>query len=211
MIFALYQLSMAKFISPCSLFSISALAVVFFLQLHWPLPSVEATTSHKRPIPTLTVYNALIIQGPNSTKGFNAVQCGGPAVPLPNMFGNIYCFDMPLLKAQDLNSELYGTVQGSWVASKITGGTIVVSETFIFPNQTSLGYVGTFSGLGIENIGQQTSKPITGGTGDFELVTGIAITTPLGPATIDANGNTFLWFKYEFKFGCQCPSSCLSP
>ncbi|KAH7288486.1 hypothetical protein KP509_31G028000 [Ceratopteris richardii] len=116
------------------------------------------------------------------------------------MFGNIYCFDMPLLKKKRLDSELLGTVQGSWTATRLDGGTIVVSETFILTNKTSLGYRGTFSALGIENIGLKTSKPITGGTGDFELATGIAVTTPLGNVTIDDFGNAFFWFKYEFIF-----------
>ncbi|KAH7372374.1 hypothetical protein KP509_17G000300 [Ceratopteris richardii] len=202
---------MATYTVKASFFSSSLVTLVLLLEPLLRSSSVEASTSHRHRIPTLTMYNALIIQGPNSTEGFNAVQCGGPAAQLPNMFGNIFCFDMPLLKEQNISSELYGTVQGSWVATRITGGTIVVSETFIFANETSLGYQGTFSALGIENIGQQTSKPITGGTGDFELATGIAITTPLGQGTTDAFGNAFFWFKYEFMFGCQCPSSCHSP
>ncbi|KAH7435148.1 hypothetical protein KP509_06G051900 [Ceratopteris richardii] len=151
-------------------------------------------------IPTLKMYNALIIQGPNSTEGFNAVQCGGPSPALPNMFGAIFCFDMPLLKKKNLDSELLGRVQGSWTATQMTGGTIVVSETFILTNSTSLGYRGTFSGLGIEVIGQKSSKPITGGTGDFELASGVAITTPIGTAQNDSFGNAFFWFKYEFFF-----------
>ncbi|KAH7435300.1 hypothetical protein KP509_06G058500 [Ceratopteris richardii] len=160
----------------------------------------EARKLRKSSIPTLTVYNYLAIKGPNSTQGFNAVQCGGPSPALPNLFGAVFCFDMPLVKKKRVDSELLGRVQGSWTTTQLTGGTIVVSETFILTNKTSLGYRGTFSALGIENIGRKTSKPITGGTDDFELATGIAVTTPLGNVTLDAFGNGVLWFKYKFVF-----------
>ncbi|MCO5556470.1 hypothetical protein L7F22_010019 [Adiantum nelumboides] len=160
----------------------------------------EARKLHRRKIPTLTVYNYLVIRVGNSTQGFNAVQCGGPEPALPNMFGAIFCFDMPLVKKKDVDSELLGRVQGSFTITQQTGGAIFVTESFILTNETSLGYRGIFSALGIENIGQKSSKPITGGTDDFTLASGVAFTTPLGGATTDAFGNAFFWFKYQFVF-----------
>ncbi|MCO5598441.1 hypothetical protein L7F22_052536 [Adiantum nelumboides] len=162
--------------------------------------TAEARKLKKRKIPSLRVYNVLVNQGPNSTEGYNAVQCGGAAArQAPVQFGDTFCFDMPLLKAKDMNSELLGRVQGTYTVSQLGGGNVFVAETFIV-NGTSLRYKGSFSALGIENIGQLSSKPITGGTGDYELVTGDAFTTPLGGANTDAFGNIFFWFKYEFVF-----------
>lgn len=161
--------------------------------------SAEARKLHYTHIPSIQVFNLLSIQGNGSTTGFNALRCGGPAQPQPFMFGTIFCFDMPLLKKKDLNSELLGRVQGTFTIAQQTGGAVFVTETFIL-NGTSLRFKGTFSAVGLENIGRVSRKPITGGTDDFTLATGVAVTTPLGGGTLDSHGNAFFWFKYKFNF-----------
>ncbi|MCO5598369.1 hypothetical protein L7F22_052468 [Adiantum nelumboides] len=165
-----------------------------------PLPGVEARKLIRNKISTFNVYNVLIIQGANSTKGYNAVQCGGtPVRRAPVQFGDVFCFDMPLLEKQDVESKLLGRVQGTFAVSQLDGARVFVAETFIV-NATSLPYKGSFSALGIENVGLPSSKPITGGTGDYQLVTGDAFTTPLGAPTTDKFGNLVFWFLYEFVF-----------
>lgn len=180
------------------------LAVLLFFTmvstLSSPRQTAEARKLKRHKIPSFRVYNVLATQGPNSTQGYNAVQCGGAAARQAAVqFGDIFCFDMPLLKKKDVNSELLGRVQGMYTVSQLTGGRVFVTETFIL-NGTSLRYKGSFSAIGIENIGQLSSKPITGGTEDYELVSGNAFTSPLGGANFDAFGNAFFWFKYEFVF-----------
>ncbi|KAI5084798.1 hypothetical protein GOP47_0000967 [Adiantum capillus-veneris] len=154
-------------------------------------------------IPSFEAYNVLLRQGPNSTHGYNTVRCGGSeersVPPGAAQFGDIFCFDMPLYKEKDPNSELLGRVQGRYSFSQLTGGNVFVTETFIF-NGTSVPYKGSFSALGIEMIGKVSSKPITGGTDDYELVTGNAITTPIPGLLLDAFGNTQFWFNYQLLF-----------
>ncbi|KAI5054261.1 hypothetical protein GOP47_0030847 [Adiantum capillus-veneris] len=165
-------------------------------------PQAEAAARKliKNKIPTFEVYNVLSIQGANSTQGYNTLRCGGSQVREAEIqFGDIFCFDMPLLKKKDVDSELLGRVQGTFTVSQLTGGRVFVTETFIV-NGTSLPYKGGFSAIGIEDIGVLSSKPITGGTGDYELVTGDAFTTPLGGVSIDEFGNAVFWFLYKFIF-----------
>ena len=161
-------------------------------------------TNAANSIPTFEVFSYLAVQGPNSTQGYNTVRCGGPATPQANQFGEIFCFDMPLLKTKSLTSELLGRVQGTYTVSQLTGGRVFVTETFIL-NGTSLRFKGSISALGIENIQQNSSKPITGGTDDYELVSGNAFTYPLdgGGVRFDTFGNAFFWFMYKFVFDQQ--------
>ena len=173
--------------------------VLVVILLSWNcMPRVSS-----RKAQSITVYNYLAIQGPKSTSGYNTVQCGVPTPSQPNSFGQTYCFDMPLLKSQSLTSNLLGRVQGTFVfvaqspSDTTAVNTIFVSETFSL--NTSATPRGTFSGVGLEQVGQESSKPLTGGTDDFAFTIGVAITTPLSNGT-DANGNFVAWFKYKFVF-----------
>ncbi|MCO5547533.1 hypothetical protein L7F22_000983 [Adiantum nelumboides] len=167
------------------------LLLLFLFLLHLPTTIVAAP-----PPSNLTVYNYLSVQGPNSTSGYNTVQCGVPSSPQNNTFAQTFCFDMPLLSRPDLDSKLLGKVQGSYVFVSLSGGTLLVSESFTINNTINQG---TFTGVGLEEIGQVSSKPITGGTDDFAFVSGVAITTPLSNGT-DSNGNYYAWFMYQFIF-----------
>ncbi|KAH7284284.1 hypothetical protein KP509_34G047300 [Ceratopteris richardii] len=149
----------------------------------------------------ITVYNYLSIQGSNSTSGYNTVLCGQPTSSQPNSFGQTYCFDMPRLENRSLTSRLLGRVQGTFVFTALEGSIVFVSKTFTL-NRTSP--KGTFTGVGLEFIGQVSSKPITGGTDDFAFANGVATTTPLSNGT-DAVGNFFAWFKYDFVFSFRNP------
>lgn len=178
-----------------------SLALAF---LHCGVFLREVSAKHKHscsgPAPkNITVFNYLSIQGPNSTSGYNAVQCGEPLKTQPNLFGNQFCFDMPLLAAQDLNSTLLGIIQGTYFFASLIepGASLYVSETFTL--NTTATPQGTFSAAGLEQIGNVTEKPITGGTGAFAFLVGVATTTPLSNG-VDANGNLVSFFKYDFTF-----------
>ncbi|KAI5067748.1 hypothetical protein GOP47_0018276 [Adiantum capillus-veneris] len=169
----------------------TSLFILLFLSL--PTMNILAATP---PPPNLTVYNLLSVQGPNSTTGYNTVQCGLPSLPQNNTFAQTFCFDMPLLAEPNLDSELLGKVQGSYIFVSLSGGTLFVSESFTINNTI---HQGTFTGVGLEYIGKTSSKPITGGTDDFAFVSGVATTTPLSNGT-DSEGNYYAWFMYEFIF-----------
>ncbi|KAH7332407.1 hypothetical protein KP509_20G085500 [Ceratopteris richardii] len=147
--------------------------------------------------PNIVAFNYLSIQGANSTSGYNTVLCGAPPHPQPNSFAQTYCFDTPLLSRKHLASSPIGRVQGTFVFVTSSGPQILfVSESFTINTTT---YKGTFTGVGLETIGQVSSKPITGGTGDFARVNGVATTTPLNTGN-DSSDNFYAWFKYKFTF-----------
>ena len=158
----------------------------------------------KKKLPSITAYNYLSRRGANTTvgSGYNTILTSRPTVPEPVEFGNAYTFDMPLLSTQSLSSTLLGRVRGTYTfVDQNNGKVIFVSESFIVDNGASLGGLnGTFSAVGLEYIGLNSTKPIVGGTDDFTLATGIAITYPLADSGTDSNGNLFFWFKYEFIF-----------
>lgn len=172
------------------------LAMLFVsLLIFQNFPRAQAHQAHKRCPNTLVYYNFLSERGDNSSNAYNAVLSAQPTQLQPFRFGQTYAFDMPLLAGPSLTSELVGRVQGTYIFISQTGGFVFVTETYKI-NTTRCN--GTFSGVGLEELGKASSKPIVGGTGDFELVTGIASTVLISSQTV--NSNFQAWFKYTFKF-----------
>ncbi|KAH7284278.1 hypothetical protein KP509_34G046700 [Ceratopteris richardii] len=153
---------------PCTWFVLPSLIILLLL-------SSSLIRVDNRPS-KITVYNYLSIPGSNSTLGYNTVRCGQSPSAQPNSSGQIYYFDMPLLEKGSLTSRLLRRVQGTFVCTALEGSIIFASETFTL-NCTS--HRGTFTGVGLEFIGQVSSKPITGGTDDFAFSNGLVTTTPL--------------------------------
>jgi hypothetical protein len=178
---------------------------------HRHLPQAQTaaatpTTLTKRAIPSFSAYNLLSRKGEAAAagSGYNAVLSARPAPAEAAEFGSTYAFDMPLLAERSEEAELLGRVRGTYTfVDQAGGGVIFVSETFVIDNGGSLGeggLNGTFSALGLEYIGLNSTKPIVGGTDDFVLASGVAITYPLPQSGVDAAGNLFFWFRYRFVF-----------